>query len=424
MTAEIPAGHPRARTELVALCSLAVVVAYSDRVNIAVAAVAMKEHLGWTQSEKGLVLSSFFIGYMTFMFASGWLATRFGGRRVLGLAVIAWSACTLLTPPAAALSLGTLVAARIAMGLGEAAVFPAAIELYGRRVPLLERTRAVGWLMNGIPVGTVVGLTASGWLVGRFGWPMPFYVFGALGILWAVLWFRTIAGDPASERRHAGTARPLPGQPDRATASGAPVPWRRLLLRAPLWAAVTAHFASVWTLYVLLSWLPSYFREVHGVSIANAGFYSAGPWLAMFTVTTIAAPISDLLVRRGVGVTRVRKLMQCAGLAVSAALLIAARDVHSSGAAFGLLCGAAGALGLTWLGYAPGLIDLAPRHSALLVGFSNTIATIPGIVGVSVTGWLVDLTGTYASSFALTAAVSAIGAVVFATLFSARPLIE
>jgi ACS family sodium-dependent inorganic phosphate cotransporter len=423
VTAAVP-GHLARRTLLVALSSLAVFVAYTDRVNISVAAVAMKEQLGWTQTQKGVVLSSFFVGYMAFMFASGWLATRFGGKRVLGVAVIAWSVCTLLTPPAAALSLGALIAVRIAMGLGEAAVFPAAIELYGRWVPLGERTRAVGWLMNGIPIGTVVGLTASGGLVARYGWPMPFYVFGAVGLAWAVLWFRGVANDPATDPWISAAERELLAHQDLATAAGAALPWRRLLLRAPLWAAVSAHFASIWTLYVLLSWLPSYFREAHGVSIANAGLYSAGPWLAMFAVTTMAAPISDTLVRRGVGVTFVRKLMQCTGLAVSALLLLAARDVHSSAAALWVLCGATGALGLTWLGYAPGLIDLAPRHSALLIGFSNTIATLPGIVGVSVTGWLVDVTGTYAAPFALTAAVSALGAIAFATLFSSRPLVE
>ncbi len=416
-------GRVPRRTLLVALCSLAVFVAYTDRVNLAVAAVVMKPQFGWTQTQKGLVLSSFFIGYLSFMFASGWLATRFGGKRVLGAAVLAWSACTLLTPAAANLSLSALIAVRIAMGLGEAAVFPAALELYGRWVPLSERTRAVGWLMNGIPLGTVVGLAASGSLLSRFGWQMPFYVFGAVGLVWAIGWYRLVADDPATDPGISAAERELLAQRELATGAG-PVPWRRLLLRAPLWAAVSAHFASIWTLYVLLSWLPSYFREAHGVSLANAGLYSAAPWLAMFAVTTLAAPVSDRLVRRGVSVTFVRKLMQCSGLALSAVLLLAARDVESPASALLVLCGATGALGLTWLGYAPGLIDLAPRHSALLMGFSNTIATLPGIVGVAVTGWLVDITGSYAAPFALTATVSLVGAIVFAGLFRSRPLLQ
>jgi ACS family sodium-dependent inorganic phosphate cotransporter len=415
-------GRIPRRTLLVALCSLAVFVAYTDRVNIAVAAVAMQQQFGWTQTEKGVVLSSFFVGDLAFMFASGWLATRFGGKRVLGAAVLVWSACTLLTPWAAGRSLTALIAVRIAMGLGEAAVFPAAIELYGRWVPLVERTRAVGWLMNGIPIGTVVGLAASGALVSAFGWPMPFYVFGAVGFAWAAAWFQLAGNDPATDPRLSATERELLAHRSLAAGAG-PVRWRQLLLRAPLWAAVVAHFASIWTLYVLLSWLPSYFRETHGLGLANAGLYSAAPWLAMFAGTSVAAPVSDALIRRGTDVTRVRKVMQCSGLVLSAVLLLAARDVHSSAAALAVLCGATGALGITWLGYAPGLIDLAPRHSALLYGFSNSIATLPGIVGVTVTGWLVDVTGNYAAPFALTAAISLFGAIVFATLFRSRPLV-
>ncbi len=407
-----------------ALSFLASFIAYSDRVNISVAAVAMKERLGWTQTEKGLVLSSFFVGYMAFMFASGWLATRYGGKRVLGIAVVAWSACTLLTPPAAALSLGALIAARIAMGIGEAAMFPAAVELYGRWVPLTERARAVARLMSGIPLGTVVGLMASGWLVSGYGWPMPFYVFGVLGLVWAALWFPAIGNDPATDPRVSAEERALLQRECPPAAKVEALPWRRLLLHRRVWATVAAHFATTWTLYVLLSWLPSYFREVQGLSIASAGLYSAGPWLANALVANLAASLSDGMVRRGVSVTFTRKLIQCTGLLGSAALLLIARDVHAPTVAFLVLCGATGALGCTWVGYAPSLLDLAPRHSALLFGFSNTLATIPGIVGVAVTGWLVDLTGTYSSTFVLTACISLAGAAAFAAFFDARPIIE
>jgi ACS family sodium-dependent inorganic phosphate cotransporter len=116
--------------------------------------------------------------------------------------------------------------------------------------------------------------------------------------------------------------------------------------------------------------------------------------------------------------------MQCGGLVISAACLLGTRDVHSSAVALTLLCAATGALGLTWCGYAPGLIDVAPRHAALLGGFTNTVATIPGIVGVTVTGWLLDLTGTYSAAFILTAGVSLVSAMVFGLFFNARPLIE
>jgi ACS family sodium-dependent inorganic phosphate cotransporter len=412
------------RTTVVALSFLACFVAYTDRVNISVAAVVMKEELGWTQTQKGFVLSSFFVGYMAFMLASGWLANRYGGKRVLGLAVLTWSVFTLLTPPAAAISLGALIVVRIAMGVGEAAMFPASYELFGRWVPMAERTRAVARLLSGIPVGTLVGLIVTGWIIKRFDWPMAFYSFGAVGLLWVAVWFYQVANDPAADLRISPGERALLQRDAVHATSSDPLPWRQVLVQVPVWAMVTSHFATTWVLYVLLSWLPSYFREVQGLSIANAGLFSAAPWLAMFTVTNIAAPIADGMIRRGVSVTFTRKVMQCTALIGSATFLLATRDAHSPTVALVLLCGATGALGCAWSGYAPNSLDIAPRHAALLAGFSNTFATIPGIVGVAITGWLVDVTGTYTAAFVLTAAIACIGAVVYAAFFNARPLFE
>ena len=424
MTGTPRSGSFARRSVVVALSSLAVIVAYTDRVNVSVAAVAMRDQFGWTQTQKALVLSSFYGGYLLSMFASGWLANRFGGRRVLGIAMVVWSLCTLGTPPAARISLAALIAMRVAMGIGEGAVFPAAIELFARWVPLHERARSVAWLMNGIAAGTVIGLAVSGWLVGRWDWPAPFYAFGVVGLGLAVLWFAAVADDPATDPRIGADERELLAMHCAPRDAAAPVPWRQLLLRAPLGAIVAAHFASTWTLYLLLSWLPSYFRDAQGVTLASAGLYSSGPWLAMLAVTTAAGQASDALIRRGASVTRVRQLMQCGGLVVSGLLLLAARDVHSALGAFAILCAATGALGTVWLGYAPGIIDVAPRHSALVSGVSNSIAQLPGLVGVAVTGWLLDITGTYAAAFALTAIVSAAGALAFGLWFRARPLVE
>jgi ACS family sodium-dependent inorganic phosphate cotransporter len=419
-----PTGRWARRHTVGGLTFLACLLGYTDRVNISVAAVAMQDELHWTQTQKGLVLSSFFIGDMLFMFASGWLANRFGGKRVLGVAVLTWSACTLLTPAAAATSLPTLVAVRIAMGIGEAGMFPACYELYGRWVPATETTRAVARLMSAIPVGTVVGLMVTGWIVARFSWPPAFYAFGALGMVWVAIWSGSVRNDPARDPRISAPERALlaPSRPRVPTRSH--VPWRLLLLRAPVWAMVSGHFATTWSLYVLLSWLPSYFKEVQGLTIGNAGLFSAAPWLAAFVMTHAAGSVSDGMIRRGVSVTFTRKLMQCGGLIVSAAFLLATRGVHSPALALVLLCGATGALGCTNSGFAANGLDLAPRHAALVFGFSNTFATIPGIVGVAVTGWLVQVTGTYSAAFALTAAVSVVGAVAYVVLFDAsRPVV-
>jgi len=410
---------------LVALAFLGCVIAYTDRVNISVAAVAMKEHFGWTQTEKGFVLSAFFVGYMLCMFAAGVIATRYGGKRVAGSAVLIWSCFTLLTPLAAMLSISVLIAARIGMGMGEAGLFPATYELFGRWIPRTERTRASSRFVSGIPLGTVIGLIASGWLVTRYGWPAPFYVFGLAGLVWMLIWFWQVCNDPRSDPRLGVAERDLIQSIRPAhNAKSESLPWRQLLLSPPVLAIVISQFAGAWTHYVLLAWLPSYFRDVQGLSIANAGLFSAGPWLAMAVAMNVGGSLSDRMIESGMSITRVRKIMQCGGLILSGLLLLAMRGAHTPALALLLMTGAMFTLGFTWCGFAAGILDVAPRHCGLLVGFSNSIGQIPGIIGVAVTGWLVDVTGTYTAAFVLAAAIGLAGAIVFGLWFNARPVVE
>ena len=409
------------RHVIVALTFLGCVIAYTDRVNISVAAIAMKEHLGWSQTQKGVVLAAFFLGYLSFMFASGLLARRFGGKRVVGYSVLAWSIFTLLTPPAAMLSIPILIAARVAMGVGEAGMYPATYELFGRWVLPTERGRAVALMTSGVSAGTVIGLMGSGWLVQHYGWPAPFYVFGAIGLAWLVLWVRQAENDPAADSRISAKERVLLATWRPTTEPVQPMPLRRLIFRAPVAGIVAGHVAFTWTLYVLLSWLPSYFRDVQHLSIANSGLFSAAPWLTMFAVGNVSGALADRMIQRGVSVTATRKIMQCGALVVSAALLLALREAHSPAAALTLLCGATGALACTSAGHMPIYLDIAPRDCAVIWAFGNSFATIPGIVGVAVTGWLVDISGAYSAAFVLTAVVSAIGAALFGLLADARP---
>src|ERR1700676_5531418 len=94
---------------VVVLCAIAVLIAYTDRVNMSVAAVAMRSQFGWNQATKGTVLAAFFVGYLLCMLPAGWMANRYGGRRVLAGAVIWWSVFTVLTPLAATVSVNALI---------------------------------------------------------------------------------------------------------------------------------------------------------------------------------------------------------------------------------------------------------------------------------------------------------------------------
>lgn len=409
---------------LVLLCFLAAFVCYIDRVNISVAIIPMAERFGWSATDKGVVMSSFFFGYLLGQIPAGWLANRWGGRLVLGLALLLWSIFTALTPIAAAVGFAALLVSRVLLGLGEAATFPSIYNLYSRWIPRTERSRVVALTLGGVPLGTVVGLALSGMLVARYGWASVFYVFGIAGIGMALLWWWVIRDTPQQQPGLSATERNLieAGVECAAHQTRSPLPVGRLLAEPAFWALVINHFCSNWILYVLLSWMPSYFRDVQGLDLTRAGLAAAAPWLSLFIGANIAAWVADAAIRRGVSLSWVRKFMQTGGLLGAAAFMwMAALPATPTGAVL-IMCGALGALGMTWAGYAPNHLEIAPRHADILVGITNTAGTLPGVVGVAVTGWMLDVTGSYPAVFMLAAAVTAFGALIWLAFARFKPL--
>jgi ACS family sodium-dependent inorganic phosphate cotransporter len=202
---------------------------------------------------QGNVLSSFFVGYLLLQIVGGRLADRFGGKVVLGGGVLAWSLFTILTPPSAATGLLLLIIVRIAMGMGEAVTFPSIYSIYARWVPLGERARAVALANSGIPLGTVCALLLTPLIVERFGWEWAFYSFGAVGVLWWIVWHRGMTAAPDDHPKVSPEELAVIRTDAPEGVDSGPLPWRRALTLMPVWAIVVAHFCNNWSLYVLLS---------------------------------------------------------------------------------------------------------------------------------------------------------------------------
>ena len=413
------------RFTLTGLCFLAMVIAYTDRVNISVAAIQMQDDLGWSDATKGLVLSSFFIGYFFFQVLGGWLANRYGGKVVLGVAVILWSGFTLLTPLAAFTgSLVLLLGARILLGVGEASVAPAVLNLFSRWVPPEERARTVAFFSSGAIVGTLFTLLVTGWIIVEFGWPMAFYSFAVLGFVWALFWFRLVSNNPDEHPDVSAEERQLLSAIQPEKNADKTIPWRLIFSHRAAWALIITNFCTNWGLYVALAWLPSYFYDTQGISIVGSGLYSMAPWLSMFFAMNIAGWLADRALSGGMDATRLRKIAQTIGLGGSALFLFAAGGAATPLVAVLTMCGALACLGVCYSGFAPAVLEMAPRHSDILWSVSNTFGTIPGIIGVAVTGWLVGVTGTYFAAFALAALVHVVGALVWLLFGTAQKVIE
>ena len=395
------------RYTIAALFFFGTVLCYLDRVSISVAIIPLAADEGYDSAAQGLILSAFFWGYLWPQLAGGWFADRFGGKRVLGFGVAVWSIATFITPGAARTSFTVLFAVRILLGLGEGVNFPAIRSLTARWMPPRERARTRALNFSGMYLGTVVALSLSPLIIAMFGWPALFYLSGAAGVIWVALWSLKAADgprDPWSEGQIAcePVHHAIPTLP-------ANIPWRPIAREPAVWAIVLAHFCSNFGFNILLLWLPTYLHHAFGVTVSRVGIYSLVPWLASFAAVNMGGWVADAMLIRRVSVGLTRKLMQSVAFGVGAVPLLAVPWASSPAAATALLTLSAAASGLGLSAYGVNHLDVGPEYAGVLMGISNSIATIPGIVGVAIAGFIVQATGSFSAVFVMIAAVYAIG---------------
>jgi ACS family sodium-dependent inorganic phosphate cotransporter len=176
-----------------------------------------------------------------------------------------------------------------------------------------------------------------------------------------------------------------------------------------VWAIIVAHFCNNWALYVLLTWLPTFVNKGLGVSFASVGWFTMCPHIAYFLVLNVAGNIADSLIRRGIEVARVRKLMQSIGFVGVATAFLIVGHVHSAPMAITIMTIGYGVFAFTAGGFFVNHLDIAPRSAGTLMGITNTAATIPGIIGVYVSGVILDTTGSWALVFDVAAGVALVG---------------
>ena len=418
-------GTWQRRYALVGLGFAATFICYIDRVNISVAIIPMSAELGWSATTQGTVLSSFFVGYLLTQIAGGRLADRFGGKIVLAGGVLLWSLFTILTPPAAALGFAALLVVRIGMGLGEGVNFPAVYTLHARWIPVDERARSMALNNSGIPLGTVFALLVTPVVVAHLGWQWAFYLFGSVGLIWFVFWQTQTASAPHQHPRISPTE--LEHIRAHSTPAGDPgtAPPIAAFLKVPaVWAIIVAHFCNNWSLYVLLTWLPTFVNKGLGVDFASVGVFTMFPHIAYFIFLNVAGTVADTLIRRGIEVGRVRKLMQTIGFGGVAIALLIVGHVHSAPMAIVIMTLGNGIFAFTAGGFFVNHMDVAPRSAGTLMGITNTAATIPGIIGVYVSGLILDATGSWAIVFDVAAGVALFGLAFYLVFASGKKVFD
>lgn len=398
---------------MISLLLFAMLLCYVDRVVVSLAAIEMQSEFGWSDSQKGLVLSVFFFGYLLTQAIGGFFSNRFGGRNVFLIAVLFWSIFTVATPFAAYTSFGALIFARIMLGVGEGAAFPSAYNLIHRWMPVQERSRSVGGLSAAAAVGTVATLLTAGLLIERFGWPFVFYLFGSIGFLWAVFWVMSVP--------------PMPSEGDDEYDAGhdaerSPTPWK-LLTRHPAIIAIYVASICVGSIsFTLASWLPSYFVDSFELSLTQAGFYSTWPWITVAIATVLGGAWSDQRIARGEDKARIRKTVTACGLVLITVSCIALVFAPNVAIAAAVICVLFAGQGIAVVGYAPTAAELLPEHGDIFYGIAAAAGSVGAMFFVSGTGVLVEKTGSYDGLFVGLAGLCVVTAVFYLTFGRAEDL--
>uniref|UniRef100_A0A8C9WSV0 Sialin n=1 Tax=Scleropages formosus TaxID=113540 RepID=A0A8C9WSV0_SCLFO len=438
------------RYSLAFLSCFGFIVVYALRVNLSVAMVDMldtktddnssssvcPEHKGhsalihnhtgkvydWDSETQGWILGSFFYGYIVTQIPGGYLARKHGAKWLLGLGILGTVIFTMLTPLAASLGAGYLIAVRVLEGLGEGVTFPAMHAMWASWAPPLERSRLLTISYTGSSLGTVLSLPLSGLICYYLDWTYVFYIFGAVGLLWFFLWTFFVSNTPDSHKTISEKERRYINSSLKSEVStfAKDIPWCSMFTSLPVWAIVVAHFSYNWTFYTLLTLLPTYMRTILGFSIQQNGMLSALPYLGSWFLALLGGQLADCLRERGLFSTVVvRKTFSVIGMVGPAVFLVSAGYTgcnYVMAVAFLTVSSALG--GFCSSGFSINHLDIAPSYAGILLGISNTFATIPGMVGPVIARALTssNTIEEWQTVFYISAAINILGAIFF-TIF-------
>ncbi|CAL5357125.1 hypothetical protein CsSME_00046600 [Camellia sinensis var. sinensis] len=390
------------RYVIVILTFICTCVCYIERVGFSIAYTVAADAVGVNQSSKGTILSTFYYGYACSQIPGGWAAQKIGGRRVLLLSFLLWSLTCALVPldPNRVM---ILVIARLLVGVAQGFIFPSIHTVLAQWVPPHERSRSVSLTTSGMYLGAAMGMLLLPSLVKFRGPQSVFLAEAALGSMWSLLWFKYASDPPRSEHPKASAAGfgesllPIKGSLKAKVEKGghsvktAQIPWKKIVLSLPVWAIVVNNFTFHYALYVLMNWLPTYFELGLQLSLQEMGSSKMMPYLNMFVFSNIGGVIADhLITGRILSVTRTRKVLNTVGFVVASFALMAIPLFRTSGGAVFCSSVALGFLALGRAGFAVNHMDIAPRYAGIVMGVSNTAGTLAGIIGVDLTGRLLE----------------------------------
>lgn len=382
---------------LLVLLVISICLNYIDRSNLSIAAPLLQKELSITNTQLGLLLSSFFWTYslVQLVGVAGWLADRFPVGWVLAIGFFLWSAATAATGLVA--SFNVMFAMRLILGAGESVAYPCYSKILASDFPQQHRGLANALIDAGAKIGPAMGTLVGGLLVARLGWRWFFIGLGAGSLLWLIPWILYMPRDRSATAvaQHQG-----PGLPE-------------LLQQRSAWGAFFGHFCGNYYWYFLLTWLPTYLVRERKYSMDGMATLGALAFLLMATGTITAGWWSDRRVAHGVSATVARKTCVVGGLLAST-IILPVSVIHDEKLSVALLFLACVSIGVYTSNHWAITQTLAgPLAAGRWTSVQNGVGNLSGIVAPWLTGYVVEKTGAFYLAFVVAAVIAVTGALLW-----------
>jgi len=408
------------------------IITYIDRVCISQAAPSIRRELGFSETQMGWVFSAFALSYALFEVPGGWMGDRFGPRSVLMKVVVMWSVFTAAT--GMAWNFLSMVVCRFLFGAGEAGCFPNVTKIFTIWLPANERVRAQGILWLSARWGGAFTPLLVAWVLGYMTWRAAFVLFGALGIFWAIGFYRWFRDRPAEHPGVNAAELALMDGAERNAPSHAKVPWGRLCSNPTVLLLWLQYFCMSYGWYFYITWLPTYLREARGVSLEKSAILAGLPLFFGGVGCFVGGWVAKRLAARSGNVRLARRVVACTGLVLAGSLLVVATRISDPVLAMVAIGLASFANDLAMAPDWAACMDVGGRLAGSLSGSMNMMGNLGGAVGPVVVGYILSSTKVtpdapptlegWTTAFLVAAAIYGVGALAWLFIDPVTPLEE
>lgn len=410
----------RKRNIVLVLLSVVGVITFLDRINITMAGTRIMEDLHLSIEQWGWVLSAFIASYGLLQIPLGVMGDKLGQRKVLAVIVLWWSVFTALTGFAGGFM--SLIFIRFAFGIGEAGAYPNMTGVVGRWFPKSEIGKAQGYIWAASRLGGALTPFIVIPVILHLGWREAFYILGAAGLVWVVVWYIWFRDMPSALKGIKDTELDEIGVneniKDKIT-----VPWRKILKNKQFWLIILMYWFYAWASWFFFSWFPTFMEKGRGFEMKELNWAIAVPFLMSMIGNISGGYLTDNLSKK-YGLKIGRRIMGVGGLALSSVFMFLAAFIPGKMQVFVFLSLCFGVIDMMLPSAWAVCLDVGKKFGGAISGAMNTAGNIGGFACASLFGYLVKATDNYNFPLFIIAGMLVISALLFSRIDASKSIVE